>query len=442
VSRCNFRRKVSVTTSITLILALCSIMRDYYCHGPERPIVHRYRTSELYDLGNVNGRLRPENSVLDTIHLMDLFHYRGCRAGRRVQHYISTIGNLNKSDKRRNNKINRKINKNNLIVPVIQQHAVQPVSTLLCGTLNIRSARNKILAINDTIIDNKLDLLARSETWHENSDSTVITQLRDLNYNVIEQARPFPIDACIDSVDYINHGGVALVSVLGVQLNKHVISGQFTTFEFVCGRVSHRNNVKHCMVLVIYRPGSVSPNQLFFKQFSDLLDQISVLSMELYITGDINIRLDRAGDSDTLQMVDLLSSHGLVQHVNQPTHNRGGIIDIVVSRVNCLTKNPTVTDIGISDHFLICWSLNASRPDPIYCSVTRRDWKSFQSNNFKHDLNASPLCDSTVIENATITIDEMSMLFSETITSLLNNHSPLKTVSFRKRASNAWFDDD
>jgi len=141
-------------------------------------------------------------------------------------------------------------------------------------------------------------------------------------------------------------------------------------------------------------------------------------------------------------MVELLSSHGLVQHINQSTHNRGGMIGIVVSPVNCLAKNPTVIDIGISDHFLICWSLNASRPDPIYCSVTRRDWKSFQSNNFKHDLNASPLCYSTVIENATITIDEMSMLFTETITSLLNNHSPLKTVSFCKLASNAWFEDE
>lgn len=37
-------------------------------------------------------------------------------------------------------------------------------------------------------------------------------------------------------------------------------------------------------------------------------------------SGDFNIHVDNAGDTDAIKFIDLLESYGLQQHVTSPTH--------------------------------------------------------------------------------------------------------------------------
>jgi len=109
-------------------------------------------------------------------------------------------------------------NNTNLLYPPMSRHIIQPVRSLTCATLNIRSLRNKIDAVDELICANGLDLLALTETWHEDSNCITIGRLRELHYSVMEEARLIPSSSDRDTLEFINHGGVALLSTAAVRI--------------------------------------------------------------------------------------------------------------------------------------------------------------------------------------------------------------------------------
>ena len=60
---------------------------------------------------------------------------------------------------------------------------------------------------------------------------------------------------------------------------------------------------------------------------------------------------------------DLLVSFDLVQHVREPTHNLGGLIDLIIAPHDCTVGDPAVTVTGFSDHSLITCNLPVRIPD-------------------------------------------------------------------------------
>ena len=59
----------------------------------------------------------------------------------------------------------------------ILRHAMQPDLRLSYATLNIRFVNNKIEDVRQLIIDRKLNILALTESWHEDSDYSTIKRL-------------------------------------------------------------------------------------------------------------------------------------------------------------------------------------------------------------------------------------------------------------------------
>ena len=66
--------------------------------------------------------------------------------------------------------------------------------------------------------------------------------------------------------------------------------------------------------------------------------------------GDLNIRLDRTDDAWSRQLTDLLASYGLVCCVSVPMHDRGRLLDVVVSRDDLPAPPVDIIDVGLSDH--------------------------------------------------------------------------------------------
>jgi hypothetical protein len=66
------------------------------------------------------------------------------------------------------------------------------------------------------------------------------------------------------------------------------------------------------LVIVVYRPGSAAVSDLFFDEFSDLLERTSKYASSLIIAGDLNIHLDVTSDSATVKLLDILDQHSLV----------------------------------------------------------------------------------------------------------------------------------
>ena len=110
------------------------------------------------------------------------------------------------------------------------------------------------------------------------------------------------------------------------------------------------------------------------------------------IVGDFNIRLDRTDNAACRRLQDLFATHhGLVSRVSTPTHDRGGILDVVATRYDDPTSVQTV-DPGFSDHRLLRWTCNLEKPVPVYESVTRRPWRRLDVDVFKQELRRSRLC--------------------------------------------------
>ena len=64
-----------------------------------------------------------------------------------------------------------------------------------------------------------------------------------------------------------------------------------------------------CIVLVVYRPGSVAVTAGFFSELADVLDRFSTYVEPFVLAGDVNIRLERSADPHTVEFCDLMASY-------------------------------------------------------------------------------------------------------------------------------------
>ena len=104
-------------------------------------------------------------------------------------------------------------------------------------------------------------------------------------------------------------------------------------------------NRKSIRALVVYRPPeNGAAVDLFFEEFSSLLEEVVVCSEELLTIGDFNFHMDDTAGRYAAQFGSLLELFNLKQHVAVPTHRSGHILDLVISRkdVEALKVNELV----------------------------------------------------------------------------------------------------
>ena len=80
----------------------------------------------------------------------------------------------------------------------------------------------------------------------------------------------------------------------------------------------------------VYRPGSQAVTAQFFDELTSVLEQFSVqrrpFLIFFLICGDLNIHIDD-NDMYATRLNELLQTFDLVQHVREPTHAAGHILD-------------------------------------------------------------------------------------------------------------------
>ena len=83
----------------------------------------------------------------------------------------------------------------------------------------------------------------------------------------------------------------------------------------------------------MYRPPeNGAAVDLFFEEFSSLLEEVVVCSEELLTIGDFNFHMDDTAGRYASQFGSLLELFNLKQHVAVLTHRSGHILDLVISR--------------------------------------------------------------------------------------------------------------
>ena len=75
--------------------------------------------------------------------------------------------------------------------------------------------------------------------------------------------------------------------------------------------------------------------RVLFEEFSLLVESLAATPNRCLIIGDFNFSIATT-DNNAVQFLDLIDSGGLHQHVTSPTHNRGHILDLVITSASNL----------------------------------------------------------------------------------------------------------
>ena len=315
-------------------------------------------------------------------------------------------------------------------LPRAARHTHSRHRCLSFGLLNVRSLHRKVDDVMEIQRTLALDILLLTETWHD-SDSVCLGRLRKEGFAVADQPRPRSRE---DSVA-TNHGGVALIarsSVRVMPISEHIVS---KTFEFVCARLSSSSS-SSVIVILLYRTGTVT--NLFFDELSVVLNEVAAEPCPVLITGDLNVHIEKPNDPHTLTLLDLFSSYGFTCRVDVPTHDHGGILDVVFSRTDSPLTALNISDPGVSDHCLITWSLSQDCPPPAYVSSFCRPWNRLDPDRLQLELAESALCRPSACQISDA--DELADLYNECINTILDRLIPPRKVTIRPRLSDPWYD--
>lgn len=161
-------------------------------------------------------------------------------------------------------------------------------------------------------------------------------------------------------------GGTALLFRDNINVNKFD-GGERKSFEFSEWIIQYCSS--KLRIIIVYRIPYSTAHPIgagvFFEELSAYLESVIMSSEPLLIVGDFNIHVNIPSDSNAIQFLDLLSSMGLDQHVDKPTHISGHTLDLIITRCSdSLLSNSPITDYLFSDHFTVLCDLMLGEPPP------------------------------------------------------------------------------
>ena len=157
----------------------------------------------------------------------------------------------------------------------------------------------------------------------------------------------------------------------------------------------------------------------FFTDFTSLIEALISKRSSCIITGDLNIRVD-SPEPSTNKFNIVLESFDLVKHVNSPTHIAVHTLDLVITHrdSNIITHTPVIEDL-ISDHFAVSFTIAAPRPKAEPTTVTKRNLKNIDFDQFKKDIENSAL-----LQNPANDLTELVNQYNKCLNDILDNHAP------------------
>ncbi|KAJ0055115.1 hypothetical protein NL108_009851 [Boleophthalmus pectinirostris] len=282
--------------------------------------------------------------------------------------------------------------------------------TCKMGLLNVRSLANKSFIINDMIVDEALDCMFLTETWTGTDGAVTLNETTPPNYSYSYSSR-------------LNKKGGGTAIILSAKHNfKNIHFNQYPSFEHHSLALTNPS----ILLICIYRPPKHSSS--FTADFSDLLSIAHSNYNRIIIVGDFNLHIDVKSDSLATDFLNLLNCMNFKQNVLQPTHNRGRILDLVIS-YGLSVDIASVVDVGFSDHACIFFNITFEQPPISECIVRKHCITAEVTTNFTEILDNTPTpflpssCDFTV------------EYFNNKLKSALDAVAPLKLKTVKTKKS-------
>ena len=305
---------------------------------------------------------------------------------------------------------------------------------LRCGIFNIRSIRNKVCFVIESLAEHTLDLLSTTETWLLPSDITIIGVALPSFYSFHHVPR---------STDARGGGGGVTVWVFiqsRALLNVRLVPNHMDVSSFEFLEITFSLHLQDIRMAILYRPGHPGSDRAFMEDFGQFLEILSVCWEKLVICGAFNYWLDNPSLKPcTNEFMSLLNINNMSNYVQVPTHISGHILNLVLTPVGVdLVNQVEVSPIDhkISDHALITFELGVIGPTTYSKKITVRSYRGLKVREVTSIIENDLL--SAVAEGQTSLRHVDS--YNRGFTSLRDQFCPLVTKEIRVRDDAEWYD--
>ena len=99
---------------------------------------------------------------------------------------------------------------------------------------------------------------------------------------------------------------------------------------------------------------------MLFEEWDRFVDQHIIKPGIFIIMGYLNNHIDNTTNANARRLINYVNATRMVLHVHEPTHKKGHILDVLMTRSTYehLARNVTVTDLRLSDHFEVNFNIN------------------------------------------------------------------------------------
>ena len=209
----------------------------------------------------------------------------------------------------------------------------------------------------------------------------------------------------------------------------------FESFEHTIVNLSLTNK-KRLILISIYRVLFVA-EKVFLNDIAELFDEFVVSNEHFIISGDVNIHVETA-DLYARQFEELLDLYNLKQHVSKPTHSKGHTLDVILTpnKENYL-NGIDMSPIDLSDHFLVNFNLNVEKKLKLTKVINYRPTKNVDIEKFCQDVT-----EKLAALPPTNDVGKRVGSYNEVLQNLVEEYSPMKTVTVKVVPEAPWFDKD
>jgi hypothetical protein len=136
--------------------------------------------------------------------------------------------------------------------------------------------------------------------------------------------------------------------------------------------------------------------------------------------------------------LELLQIFNLEQHVNVPTHSSGHTLDLIITRKDeTVINNLKVFDAIISDHFVLHCNLDLAKPCNVKLDISYRKLGDIDTLTFHQNILSSEL-----YTRPAPTLEERCDQYDLVLSTLLENHTPLRKNTVTIRPMAPWYNKD
>jgi len=307
-------------------------------------------------------------------------------------------------------------------------------SKINLGLINAQSLGNKSTIVSEYVNEHDFGVVGITETWLRDGDDPVVLNLCPPGFTFLGVNRPL-------SKSKGRGGGVGFLVRKSIP-HEQVKTKPGETFESTLLKVSCCNT--SAIIALIYRPPPSQKNGFttdgFLREFEEYLASLLMTYPgKLYLMGDFNFHMEKPNDPKASLFCTLLSSLGLTQHVANPTHRDGGLLDLIITREDSreeLLHSVTVHSDRPSDHHIVSCALCLKPPQQSPRKVKTRSIGRIQPPALAAKLRevlAPPLLTD---------LDESVIDLNSRINSAINQLAPLREIKLKGETSKPWYSDE